>query len=155
MISLESIKMRPVGKNSMLKENMSQGADPLKSIFYALFANGAIARAKVFAAWLTGSGAMLAEAIHSLADCSNQLLLWLGIKKAKRVPSSDYPLGYGKGIYFWPFFGGPDALFPGWCVFHMRGLAQTASARGAECALAGGCDGGRGPIAVGLHGGDQ
>lgn len=87
----------------MVNRNMSQRADPLKSIFYALFANGSIAIAQGVAAWVTGSGAMLAEAIHSLADCSNQFLLLLGIKKAKRPPSPDYPLGYGKEVYFWSF----------------------------------------------------
>jgi len=118
--------MRPVVKNSMVNENMSQGADPLKSIFYALFANGAIAIAKGFAAWVTGSGAMLAEAIHSVADCSNQLLLLLGIKRAKKPPSPDYPLGYGKEIYFWSFIvalmlftlGGVFSIYEGWHKLH-------------------------------------
>ena len=79
------------------------GADSVKSIFYALFANSAIAVAKGVGAWFTGSGAMLAEAVHSLADCTNQGLLLFGIKRAKRPPSMDYPLGYGKEIYFWSF----------------------------------------------------
>lgn len=82
---------------------MSAGANSLKSILYALVANGAIAVAKGVAAWITGSGTMLAEAIHSVADCSNQLLLLLGLKRAKAPPSEDYPLGYGKEIYFWSF----------------------------------------------------
>ncbi|MDF1832189.1 MAG: cation diffusion facilitator family transporter [Porticoccaceae bacterium] len=105
---------------------MSQGADSLKSVFYALFANGAVAIAKGVAAWITGSGAMLAEAIHSLADCSNQLLLLIGLKKAKRPPSSDYPLGYGKEIYFWSFLvalvlftlGGVFSIYEGWHKLH-------------------------------------
>jgi cation diffusion facilitator family transporter len=82
---------------------MAHGADSVKSIFFALGANLAIAIAKLVAAVLTGSGSMMAEFIHSLADCCNQLLLLLGIKHAKRPPSPDYPLGFGKAVYFWSF----------------------------------------------------
>ena len=82
---------------------MSHGADSVKSIFYALGANFSIAVAKLAAAIFTGSGAMMAESIHSLADCSNQLLLLIGIRKARQPPSPDYPLGFGKAIYFWSF----------------------------------------------------
>ena len=82
---------------------MSGKADSLKTIFYALGANFAIFVAKTVAAAITGSGAMTAEAVHSLADCGNQLLLLLGLKQAKAPPSPDYPLGRGKEIYFWSF----------------------------------------------------
>jgi cation diffusion facilitator family transporter len=82
---------------------MSHGADSVKSIFFALGANLAIAVSKLIAAAVTGSGSMMAESIHSLADSGNQLLLLLGIKHAKRPPSPDYPLGFGKAIYFWSF----------------------------------------------------
>jgi cation diffusion facilitator family transporter len=82
---------------------MSHGADPVKSILYALGANLAIFVAKLIAAVVTGSGSMMAESIHSLADSCNQLLLLLGIRRAKRPPSPDYPLGFGKAIYFWSF----------------------------------------------------
>lgn len=74
-----------------------------KAILYALAANGGIAIAKGWAAWYTLSGAMLAEAIHSLADCANQGLLLLGLKRAQRPASEQHPLGYGKAIYFWSF----------------------------------------------------
>ena len=82
---------------------MSHGADSLKSIMFALCANLAIAIAKGVAAVVTGSGAMLAEAIHSLADTGNQGLLLLGLRHARRPPSPDFPLGYGKAIYVWSF----------------------------------------------------
>lgn len=82
---------------------MSAKADSLKTVLYALGANFAIGVAKLGAALATGSSAMLAEAIHSFADCGNQGLLLLGMKRAKRAPSPDYPLGYGKAIYFWSF----------------------------------------------------
>jgi cation diffusion facilitator family transporter len=101
---------------------MAGKGDSVKTIFYALGANFAIFVAKAVAAAITGSGAMLAEAVHSLADCGNQGLLLLGIKRAKRPPSPDYPLGYGKEIYFWSFLvalmlfsvGGMFSLYEGW-----------------------------------------
>jgi cation diffusion facilitator family transporter len=82
---------------------MAGKADSIKTIFYALGANFAIFVSKLVAAVLTGSGSMAAEAVHSLADCGNQGLLLLGMKRAKRPPSPDFPLGYGKAIYFWSF----------------------------------------------------
>ncbi len=82
---------------------MSAQGDSLKSIVYALSANGAIALAKFVAAFITGSGSMLAEAIHSSSDCGNQLLLLFGMKQSKQAPNDDYPLGYGKETYFWSF----------------------------------------------------
>ena len=82
---------------------MSHGADSVKSIIFALCANLAIFLSKLIAAVITGSSAMMAEAVHSLADSGNQLLLLLGIKHAKRPPSPDYPLGFGKAVYFWSF----------------------------------------------------
>ncbi len=117
--------MRANSKNSMVGI-MAHGANSLKSIFYALAANGSIAIAKGIAAWITGSGAMLAEAIHSTADCTNQLLLLVGLKKARRPPSDQYPLGYGKEIYFWSFLvaillfsmGGLFSVYEGWHKLH-------------------------------------
>ena len=78
-------------------------ADSVRTIFYALGANLAIAVAKTGAAIFTGSSAMLAEAIHSYADSGNQLLLLWGMRQARRPPSPDYPLGWGKAVFFWSF----------------------------------------------------
>ncbi len=74
-----------------------------RAILYAFLANGGIAIAKTWAAWLTGSGSMLAEAIHSYADTGNQVLLYLGLKQSSRPPDPEHPLGYGKLSYFWSF----------------------------------------------------
>jgi len=74
-----------------------------RAILYAFLANFGIALAKSWAAWLTGSGSMLAEAIHSFADTGNQVLLYLGLRQAQRPPDSEHPLGYGKLSYFWSF----------------------------------------------------
>jgi cation diffusion facilitator family transporter len=82
---------------------MSHQEASTKSILLALLANMGIAITKTVAAVITGSGAMLAESIHSYADCGNQGLLFLGLRKAKRKPDTEHPLGYGKEIYFWSF----------------------------------------------------
>jgi cation diffusion facilitator family transporter len=82
---------------------MSGHANSLRAILLALGANFAIFIAKLIAAVMTGSGAMLAEAVHSLADCSNQGLLLVGMRQAKRPPSMEYPLGWGRVMYFWSF----------------------------------------------------
>jgi len=82
---------------------MSTGADSVKSILFALVANFLIALAKTGGAVFTGSSSMLAEAIHSYADCANQALLLWGLREGKRRPSPDHPLGHGKAIYFWSF----------------------------------------------------
>ena len=97
-------------------------ADSVRTIVYALGANLAIAAAKTGAAIFTGSSAMLAEAIHSYADSGNQLLLLWGMRQAKRPPSPDYPLGWGKAVFFWSFIvalvlfslGGLFSLYEGW-----------------------------------------
>ena len=82
---------------------MSTQNASIKSILFALLANLGIAITKTVAAVITGSGAMLAESIHSFADCGNQGLLFLGLKAAKKNPDTEHPLGYGKEIYFWSF----------------------------------------------------
>jgi cation diffusion facilitator family transporter len=100
---------------------MSGNGDSTRAILFALGANFAITLAKGLAAYVSGSGAMLAETVHSLADCGNQGLLLLGVKQSRKPPSPDYPLGYGKAIYFWSFLvavmlfsvGGMFSLYEG------------------------------------------
>src|SRR6201991_1742515 len=82
---------------------MAGQGDSNRAILFALGANFTIFMTKGVAAFITGSGAMLAETVHSLADCGNQLLLLLGLRQARTPASPDYPLGYGKAIYFWSF----------------------------------------------------
>lgn len=82
---------------------MSHQDASIKSILFALLANLGIAVTKTIAAVITGSGAMLAEAIHSYADCGNQGLLFFGLHASKKKPDSEHPLGYGKEIFFWSF----------------------------------------------------
>ena len=101
---------------------MSAGNEgSVRAILYALGANFGIAVSKFGAAWWTNSGSMLAEAIHSTADCVNQLLLLLGMKEAKRPESADHPLGHHRVTYFWSmivalllfFMGGAFSVYEG------------------------------------------
>ncbi|MBP6663138.1 MAG: cation diffusion facilitator family transporter [Paludibacter sp.] len=105
---------------------MSHQNASVKSIIFALSANFGIAITKTVAAVITGSGAMLAESIHSFADCGNQGLLFLGLRAAKKNPDYEHPLGYGKAIYFWSFIvalmlfsmGGLFSIYEGIHKFH-------------------------------------
>ena len=72
-------------------------------IIQSLLVNVIIVVAKGFAAFMTGSGAMLAETIHSSADCANQVLLLLGMKQSSRPADEQHPFGYGMSVYFWSF----------------------------------------------------
>lgn len=94
----------------------------LRAILYGFLANFGIAMAKTAAALLTGSGSLLAGALHSSADCGNQVLLYIGLVRARKPPDARHPLGYGKESYFWSFivapllfsFGGLFSLHEGW-----------------------------------------
>ena len=93
-----------------------------KATIAALFANAGIAIAKFVAFVFTGSASMLAEGIHSVADTSNQALLLLGIRRAKRPATAIHPFGYGRERYFWSFIvamvlftlGGLFSMFEGY-----------------------------------------
>ena len=74
-----------------------------REIIKSLAVNVVIACGKGVAAFLSGSGAMLAETLHSFADCGNQLLLLRGIRSAKRPADAKHPLGYGRAVYFYSF----------------------------------------------------
>lgn len=74
-----------------------------RAVLAALVANAGIAVAKFVGFALTRSSAMLAEAIHSVADMSNQALLLLGGRRSRRAPTETHPFGHGRERYFWSF----------------------------------------------------
>ncbi len=97
------------------------GGDPKKVVVAALLANGGIAIAKFVAAWLSGSVAMVAEGVHSVADTSNQALLLVGMGLAAKRDPVRFPMGRAAEQYFWAFIvslmlfflGGVYALYEG------------------------------------------
>jgi cation diffusion facilitator family transporter len=109
---------------------MSHQNASTKSIFFALLANFGIAITKTVAAIITGSGAMLAESIHSFADCGNQGLLFLGLKASKKKPDKEHPLGYGKEIYFWSFIVALILFSMGGLFSIYEGIHKTSSHEG-------------------------
>ena len=74
-----------------------------KVIYAALLGNVLVALTKFAAAGLTGSSAMVSEAIHSLVDTGNEVLLLYGLRRAARPPDELHPLGHGRELYFWSF----------------------------------------------------
>jgi len=117
-----------------------------RAVLAAFAGNLAIAVTKAFAAYVTGSGALLAETAHSIADSLNQVLLYVGIRRSVRPASAKHPLGHGKERYFWAlivalflFFGGglfsmyeaydrfahPHELGTVWVGFVVLGLSMV------------------------------
>ena len=89
----------------------------------ALSANGAIAITKLIAAAVSGSTAMLAEGIHSVADTGNQLLLLLGMRRSKKPPDEDHPFGHGMERFFWTFVVALTLFSVGGLVSITRGIS--------------------------------
>ncbi len=100
---------------------MAAEADSTKVVVAAMIGNGLIALSKFVAGFLTGSASMIAEAVHSVADTTNQVLLMVGLRRARRKPTALHPFGMAAESYFWPFIvsiliffvGGVFALYEG------------------------------------------
>lgn len=99
---------------------MAEGST--KVVLAALGGNMAIAVTKFIASAFTGSAAMFSEAIHSVVDSGNQVLLLYGIRRARRPPTPQHPFGHGREVYFWSFvvavmlfgIGAGLSLYDGW-----------------------------------------
>ncbi|WDN87103.1 hypothetical protein BuS5_00071 [Desulfosarcina sp. BuS5] len=93
-----------------------------KIIYAALIGNLAITMMKFFAASVSGSSAMLAEAFHSTADSGNQIMMLLGLARSKKAPDGRHPFGYSKELYFWAFIVAVSIFFVGAVLSIFEGI---------------------------------
>ena len=105
-----------------------------KAIVYAFVANLGIAITKTAAAVWTGSGSLLAEAVHSFADCGNQVLLFIGMKRSSRLATAQHPMGFGRESYIWSMMvaitlfsvGGLFSIYEGWLRLGEHHVVENA-----------------------------
>ena len=112
---------------------MAEGST--KVVYAALAGNLLVAVSKFAAAAISGSSAMLTEAIHSTADCTNQLLLLIGVRRGRLPADPTHPFGYGMEIYFWTFVVAVLVLLAGGAASIFQGAREFASPRPIESPL--------------------
>jgi cation diffusion facilitator family transporter len=101
--------------------------DSKKVVYAALVGNVLVALSKYGAAFVSGSSAMLTEAIHSSTDVVNQILLLIGNQRSRARPDSSHAFGYGMEIYFWTFVVAVMVLLAGGVASIYEGVRQLAS----------------------------
>jgi len=96
--------------------------ESLGSVFAALAANTTIAAAKATAAVLTGSPALLAETLHTIADAGNEVLLYVAIRRSRQPPDATHPFGYGPERYYWALLAAIGMFLVGGAVSIADGI---------------------------------
>jgi cation diffusion facilitator family transporter len=99
-------------------------AESARTVLVALGTNVVMVIAKAFAAALTGSPALFAETLHSLADTSNELLLYLGLRRARRAADLRHPYGYGSEAFFWSLLAALGIFLSGGVLSIWEGIQQ-------------------------------
>ncbi len=113
-------------RSAIALRRTEEGESP-RTIVIALLANVVIGVAKLLAGLATGSGAMLAEAAHSAADCVNEVFLAIGLYRARQPPDDAHPFGHARERFLWAFMAAIASFLVGGCVsiaIAIRDLAQ-------------------------------
>src|SRR5690348_13066666 len=110
----------------------AMNSESRKTVLIALAANALIGIAKLAAGLLTGSAAMLAEAAHSVADTTNQLLLLASLRLSERKPDAQHPFGYGKERFFWSFMAAIFIFVSGALFSIYEGVSRMLSGEASE-----------------------
>lgn len=108
------------------------GGGSLRSIAFAFGANVVIAAAKLVAGLLTGSSALLAEAVHSAADSINESLLWFSLRRARRPADAVHPFGYGGTRFLWAFLAAISSFLIGGGVSIALAIRELLNGSGVE-----------------------
>lgn len=106
---------------------MKQESNSLRAVLFALAGNFAIAVIKFIVSIISGSSAMLAEAIHSVADTTNQVFLLIGRKRSLREANELHAFGYGKEEYYWGFLVAVLLFFVGGCFSLYEGVHKLTN----------------------------
>jgi cation diffusion facilitator family transporter len=96
--------------------------ESVASVLVAFAANSTIALAKGIAAVLTGSPALLAETLHTVADAGNEVLLWIALRRSRRPPDASHPLGYGPERYYWALLAAIGMFVVGGAISVWEGI---------------------------------
>lgn len=111
---------------------MADNDNSIKAVVSAIMGNGVITLAKSGGWLISGSPSMLAEAIHSLADTANQILLWVGIRHGRKGPTRDFPMGRGRARYVWNLISAMGIFFVGFGVTAYHGFHSLFAGSGQE-----------------------
>lgn len=117
-------------RHSAAMLHASRSAGNRRSIVVALAANVVVAGAKLVAGLVTGSTALLSEAIHSAADSINEVLLSVSLRRGRRPADAQHPFGYGAARFLWAFLAAISSFLIGGCL--SIGLAVHSLLKGGE-----------------------
>src|SRR5882762_9902172 len=121
----------------MTTPHRQRGGNSMLSVLVALAANLGIATAKGIAAALTGSAALFAETLHSVADAGNEVLLYVAVRRSERPPDDLHPFGHGPERYYWALLAAIGMFVVGGAVSIVDGIQALLHPRDLEAFWAG------------------